>query len=171
MTDATASSPAPGNRPLEVRTRGLSWYDWIYTVVTLVMAAILYGSIAWAATTPVAVPLLVVVGAVTAALVLMYLWAENLQGIRRVTVTDRGVTFAYILHKRFAEWRALSMSPFPQPAANRMGGVYISRSMTEQGQPGVWLHFVTRDQARAILTHPSCTIKEIEPGVRAYLGL
>jgi len=123
MTDPSTQIPAPGNRPIEVRTRGLSSYDWIYIIVTLVMAAILCGSIAWAASTPTAVPLPVEIGAVTAVLVLMFLWAENLQGIRKVVVSESGVRFTYLFHSLSSQWGELSLSTLPQPDAPKRGGI------------------------------------------------
>lgn len=143
----------------------------MYIVVTLVMAVICYAAFGYAATSPTKVPLLVAFGAVSAVLALVFLWAEDQQGIRRVLVSDGGVAFGYLLHTQFAPWSELSLSRVPQRDMAERGGIYILRSIVDKGKPGLWMHFVTRDQARAILSHTSCPIREIEPGVRAYLGL
>jgi len=171
MPSANASIPSRGNRPSVVRTQGLSSYDRMYIAATLGLAALLYGGIAWAASTPTAVPIAVVIGAVTAVLVLMFLWAENLQGIRKVAVSESGVRFTYLFHSLSSQWSELSLSTLPQPDAPKRGGIYILRSIEYKGKPGFRMHFVTRDQARAILTYPACSIREIEPGTRSYLGL
>jgi len=160
-----------GSRPLEVRTQGLSSYYSMYIAVTLVPAAILYGCIAWEASTPTAAPLPVVVGAVTAVLVLMFLWAENLQGIRKVVVSENGVRFSYLFHAQSSQWSELSLNKLPQPDALKRGGFYILRSIEYKGKPSFRMHFVTRDQAVAILTYSACSIREIETGTRSYLGL
>jgi hypothetical protein len=107
----------------------------------------------------------------TVVLLILFVWMEDLWGTRSVTIDRTGVTFAYVIHRRFGEWRDLSVGNAPQPEAPRLGGIYIRRAILDKGRPSFWLHFVTRDQARAIMLHPSCTIKELEPGIRAYLGL
>ena len=155
----------------EVRTRGLSWYDRTYIVAALVGALIGYPLVSFAVIDPGLVPLSIRLSIWTVVLLAFFLWMENTQGIRRVQVDSSGVTFHYLLRRKFGRWRDLSVGATPQPDANRIGGIYLSRSFLDRGRPDAWLHFVTRDQARAILLHPTCTIKDLEPGVRAYLGL
>jgi hypothetical protein len=86
-------------------------------------------------------------------------------------VSDGGVTFGYLLHMQFATWSELSLSRVPQRDAANRGGIYILRSLVYKGKSGYRMHFVTREQARAILAHPSCPIRDLEPGTRSYLGL
>jgi hypothetical protein len=95
---------------------------------------------------------------------------ESLQGIRSVVLNAQGVRFRYLVHERRALWSEI-LPPRSDPYAGRRGGIFIFRTFTPKGDGRTAGYFVTREQARAILTHPSCSAKEIEPGVRAYLGL
>lgn len=157
----------PMNPEIVVRTRGLSSYDRMYILFVLLGAVFAFLFTLYATLVPLWFQLVLWVCILSS----LFLWLENLQGIRRVSVSGQGVAFTYLLHTKFAPWSELSVSLFPQREAAKRGGIYISRSIVDKGKPGLWMHFVTRDQARAILSHTSCPIREIEPGVRAYLGL
>ncbi len=167
----SSAPPAPLAGLVVIRTTGLSWYDRMYIGVTLLMAAFYYSIFALYIITSFHVSLVVAYLFLTGILLVYFLLGENLQGIRKVLISNRGVAFGYLLHTEFASWSELRMSHSPQVEAERRRGVYFFRSIVTRGRPRRRHNFVTRDQARAILTHPACTIREIEPGVRVYLGL
>jgi hypothetical protein len=154
-----------------VRTGGLNGRERLLIVGLGVGGLIGYGLVSFAVIDPGLVPLWIRLLLLTVVYLIVFLWIEDLWGTRKVTIDGTGVTFAYVIHRRFGLWQDLSIPNEPQPYAPRLRGIYIRRAILDKGLPSFWLHFVTKDQARAILQHPSCPIKDLEPGVRAYLGL
>jgi hypothetical protein len=154
-----------------VKTGGLSSYDRIYLEGSPLGAAVGYALIFFAILEPARKFIPYAAISYTVAVVGLFLYFENLWAIRGVRVSPGGVEFRYIFHRTAAPWADLSIGPGPQPYARQRQGVYFSRRYTKGETHGVWSHFVTREQARAILLHPSCPQWPLDRQVSAFLGL
>jgi hypothetical protein len=102
------------------------------------------------------------VGVVAAAILL----TEGLTSVRQVDIDERGVRFQYPFHKEFGSWEKLSYYPtYLEP------NVWVISRARQGRRVSVRGHRVTKDQARAIVSYPSCPKWNLSPEVRQSLGL
>jgi len=161
----------PVRPTVDVPTVGLSSYDRLYLFVLVIGAAFGYPLVAFAVDKNVLVPLTARLLIWTIVLAAIFLFLENSQGSRGMRIGDSGVTFRYILHKERWAWSTIELPPAPQPYAKQRRGVFVSRRLPGEADNESRTLFVTRDQARVILSDPRCVMKDIDPQVRSYLGL
>lgn len=155
---------------VSVKTRGLSSADREVLIATAIGAAIIYPLVAFAVvdTTPATVVPRLLIGTVVIAVTSLSM--ANIQAIRRVDIDDSGVTFRYLLRKVHASWSDL-LPPGPNRYASQYGGIFMRRVVPKTGGATRRGHFVTRDQARAVLNHPNCPRWNLDANLRAFLGL
>jgi Bacterial PH domain len=155
---------------VRVKTRGLSSMDRQLLIATIVGATIGYPLVGFVVIGGSPATLGLRLSIFTAALVCAALGASNIQAIRRVDVDDGGVTLRYLLRTVRVPWSDFA-PPRPNPFAKEYGGTFLRRVARKPAGGVRRGHFVTRDQARAILMHPMCPKWDLDASLRTYLGL
>jgi hypothetical protein len=155
---------------VSIPTRGLTFADRQLIIGTAIGALIIYPLVAFAivGATPATLGPRLLLGTVVIAATSLGL--ANIQAIRRVDVDDSGVTFRYVLRRVHASWTDLR-PPHANRYAREYGGIYMRRVVPSAGGGIGRGHFVTCDQARAILSHAACPKWTLEEGLRSYLRL
>jgi hypothetical protein len=153
----------PG-QPVTIRTRGLTSVDLKIQMIVLFGSALVlvdqlllnWGKGAdW---------LLVAVGITAAVAVVAEIALMGILSIRSVSVDDSGVTFRYPFYRRHGGW--MDLTPSSKPISRGLWAIFRRDSAgVERG------HWVTLEQARAILGHPSCPRWPLPAEVRQSLGL
>lgn len=166
----SAASPLSSRPTVSVKTRGLSALDRQLLIATAVGAVIGYPLVAFAVVHATTATLGARLLIFTAVLGCASLGVSNLQCIRRVDVDDGGVTLRYVVRRVRVPWPDFA-PPGPNRYAKAYGGIFVRRILRRPAGEVRRGHFVTRDQARAILTHPNCPRWDLEPSLREFLGL
>jgi hypothetical protein len=153
-----------------VRTRGLTYYDRLYVYLALGMTPVAVLVFVFATGRPTTSTLPLRMGIALGIIVVGYLWQSNIQGIRAVEIGSEGVAFRYSLHRERVTWSELAPSSDPFGGGKRRDGWFIARHPAKGGGRDR-AYFVTKDQARAILTSPFCPKWSIPDSTRLYLGI
>jgi hypothetical protein len=155
---------------VRIRTLGLSVMDRQLLIATAVGAAIGYPLVAFAVVDATQSSLVLRLSIFSVVLVAAVLAASNIQAIRRVDIDAGGVTLRYTLRSVRVRWSDF-LPPPRNPFAKEYGGTFLRRRVGGAGRETRRGHFVTRDQARAIMTHPNWPNLVVDADLRGYLGL
>lgn len=152
-----------------VPTRGLTWWDGYFAllayVVALPVGTLMYYFLAVGGFPD------GFLGSFIAALVSVsvgYIVILSLASVRRVTVNTSGVSFRFLFNTEHVGWT--SLSPGKDPVAH---GAWWIRSSDVRSSPSRLprAYRLTRQQARAILSHPCCPKWNLQLETLRDLGL
>src|SRR5208282_2050247 len=145
-------SSVPATNSVSVPTGGWTWFDRSAQLTVLVLLPL--GIVMLAVISGPRYPVDFLPRALIAVIILVAVDVayEGYLSVRRVDIDSRGVTFRYLFHSEFGFWYALG--PSPRPPSHDMWA--ILRIRLTKGTRSIRGHWVTLEQARAILSHPAC---------------
>jgi hypothetical protein len=94
---------------------------------------------------------LIVAAAISA---FVYGLAESRISVRRVDISESGISFRYLFHSEYGSWSDLGPSP-SFPVWHGMWQIQRRQTPTRL-KPPLRGHLITVEQLRAVLTYPGC---------------
>jgi hypothetical protein len=149
-----------------LRTRGLTWYDWMIQVVVFCLFPVGVLFVILLSGPPLPTDVIPRLVGVVIFLAGLDLFAEGVTSVRRVELRRDDITFRFLFHSERRKWQNLE----PGPEVPKHNGWWILSRYRSGRQWSPRGYRITFEQARAILSHPSCPKWEIPPTIRDGLG-
>jgi hypothetical protein len=153
---------------VSVQTAGWTWFDQTLQLTILAVSPVLILMLVFLPQPPYPTDFVQRIIAALVILAIADFSGEEIVSVRRVDIDSEGVAFNYPLHCEKGAWADL----FPGPNPPQHGSWFVGRTRRRGGRvltPRA--HRITLEQARAILSHPSCPKWDLEPAVESVLRL